>query len=52
VASMQDVYQAQILVSTAEASIADTHRRIEQQENELNVLLGRNPGRPGAAKGS
>jgi multidrug efflux system outer membrane protein len=46
VASMQDVYQAQILVSTAEASIADTHRRIEQQENELNILLGRNPGSP------
>jgi multidrug efflux system outer membrane protein len=44
VASMQDVYQARILVSTAEASIADTHRRIEQQENLLNVLLGRNPG--------
>jgi multidrug efflux system outer membrane protein len=46
VASMQDVYQSQILVSTAESAIADTHRRIEQQENELNVLLGRNPGSP------
>jgi multidrug efflux system outer membrane protein len=46
VASMQDVYQAQILVSTAEASIANTHRLIEQQENELNLLLGRNPGCP------
>jgi outer membrane protein, multidrug efflux system len=44
VASMQDVYQAQVLVSTAQASIADTHRRIEQQENELNILLGRDPG--------
>jgi len=44
VASMQDVYQAQILVSTAEAAIADTHRRIEQQENQLSILLGRNPG--------
>jgi multidrug efflux system outer membrane protein len=41
---MQDVYQAQILVSTAEASIADTHRRVEQQENLLSILLGRNPG--------
>jgi multidrug efflux system outer membrane protein len=41
---MQDVYQAQILVFTAEASIADTHRRIEQQENFLSILLGRNPG--------
>jgi multidrug efflux system outer membrane protein len=44
VASMQDVYQAQILVFTAEAAIADTHRRIEQQENLLSILLGRNPG--------
>lgn len=44
VASMQDVHQSQILVSTAEASIADIHRRIEQQENLLSLLLGRNPG--------
>jgi multidrug efflux system outer membrane protein len=44
VASLQDVFQAQILVSTAEASIADSQRRIEQQENLLSVLLGRNPG--------
>jgi multidrug efflux system outer membrane protein len=41
---MQDVYQAQILVSTAEAAIADAHRRIEQQENQVSILLGRNPG--------
>jgi outer membrane protein, multidrug efflux system len=51
VASMQDVHQAQILVSTAEAAIADTHRRIEQQENELNILLGRNPGSPHRGEG-
>ena len=44
VASMQDVYQAQILVSTAEASIVDRRRRIEQQENLLSILVGRNPG--------
>jgi multidrug efflux system outer membrane protein len=44
VASIQDVYQARILVYTAEAAIANTHRRIEQQENFLNLLLGRNPG--------
>jgi multidrug efflux system outer membrane protein len=44
VASIQDVHQARILVYTAEASIADTHRRIEQQENLLSILLGRNPG--------
>ena len=44
VASIQDVYQARILVYSAEAAIADTHRRIEQQENLLSILLGRNPG--------
>ena len=44
VASMQDVYQSRILVTTAEASIVDTQRRIEQQENFLSILLGRNPG--------
>ena len=44
VASIQDVYQARILVYTAEAAIADTNRRIEQQENFLSILLGRNPG--------
>ena len=47
VASMQDVYQSQILVSTAEAAIADIHQRVEQQENLLSVLLGRNPGELG-----
>ncbi len=44
VASVQDVYQARVLVFTAEAAIADTQRRIEQQENFLSILLGRNPG--------
>ncbi|MCI0744109.1 MAG: efflux transporter outer membrane subunit [Verrucomicrobia subdivision 3 bacterium] len=45
VAGIQDVHQARILVFTAEAAIADTLRRIEQKENELSVLLGRNPGK-------
>jgi multidrug efflux system outer membrane protein len=44
VASMADVYQSKILVFAAEASVADIHRRIEQQENLLSILLGRNPG--------
>jgi multidrug efflux system outer membrane protein len=44
VAALQDVQQAAILVYGAEATIADTHRRIEQKENELRLLLGRNPG--------
>jgi len=51
VASKQDVYQAQILVATAEASIVETHRRIEQQENELCILLGRNPAAPQRGEG-
>jgi multidrug efflux system outer membrane protein len=44
VASMQDVYQSQVLVYTAEAAIADISRRVEQQANLLSALLGRNPG--------
>jgi len=44
VASMQDVVQARILVATAEASITDTLRQIEQTENAFSLLLGRNPG--------
>lgn len=46
VASMQDVFQATILVASVEAAIADAHRRIELKENELSILLGRNPGSP------
>src|SRR6185369_15671868 len=45
VAGKQDVYQSEILVYTAEAAIADSHRRIELQENQLCILLGRNPGK-------
>jgi len=45
VASVQDVHQAKILVYTAEAAIVDITRRIEQQENLVSILLGRNPGR-------
>lgn len=44
VAALQDVYQSKILVSTAEASIVNTLRRIEQTENALSVLIGRYPG--------
>jgi NodT family efflux transporter outer membrane factor (OMF) lipoprotein len=44
VASMQDVFQSRVLVSTAEATIVDVLRRQEQTENGLCLLLGRNPG--------
>jgi multidrug efflux system outer membrane protein len=39
-----DVRQAEQLVYTAAAEIADLKRRIGQQENLLSVLMGNNPG--------
>jgi outer membrane protein, multidrug efflux system len=39
-----DVRQAEQLVYTAAAEIADLNRRIGQQEDFLSVLLGNNPG--------
>lgn len=44
VSALQDVYQAKVLVATAEASIVNTSRLIEQTENQMNILLGHNPG--------
>jgi multidrug efflux system outer membrane protein len=43
VASLIDVRQAEILVSQAAESVVDTQRQIEQTENTIGVLLGRNP---------
>jgi outer membrane protein, multidrug efflux system len=45
VAEMQDVYQAKILVTTADAAISNIQREIGQKENELSILVGRNPGK-------
>jgi multidrug efflux system outer membrane protein len=42
--SLVDVRQAEQLVFTARGQIVDLQRQIEQQENALSVLLGRNPG--------
>ncbi len=42
--SILDVRQAEQLVYTAAADIADLKRRIGQQEDLLNILLGNNPG--------
>jgi len=42
--SMLDVRQSEQLVYTASAAIPDLERRIEQQENLISILLGRNPG--------
>src|SRR5262249_34231940 len=44
VTSLMDVRQSEQLVYFAAASIPDLERRIEQQENFISVLIGRNPG--------
>ncbi|MGE5324804.1 MAG: efflux transporter outer membrane subunit [Actinomycetota bacterium] len=44
VTSMMDVRQSEQLVYGAAAAIPDLERRIEQQENFISILLGRNPG--------
>jgi multidrug efflux system outer membrane protein len=44
VTSMMDVRQSEQLVYLAAGSIPDLERRIEQQENFISVLVGRNPG--------
>ena len=42
--SLVDVRQAEGLVLTARGQIIDLQRLIEQQENAISVVLGRNPG--------
>ena len=42
--AITDVYQAQLLVQTAEAQIITLQQSIQQTENQLSILLGRNPG--------
>jgi len=49
--SILDVRQAEQLVYTAAAEIADLNRRIGQQEDFLSILLGNNPG-PIAPRGN
>jgi multidrug efflux system outer membrane protein len=44
VVSRMDVYQAETLLSGALREIPDLERQIEQTENFISVLLGRNPG--------
>lgn len=39
-----DVYQAQLLVEQAEAQIISLEQSIQQTENAITVLLGKNPG--------
>jgi outer membrane protein, multidrug efflux system len=42
--TMLDQRQAEQLVFTAAAQVPDLERQIEQQENAISLLLGRNPG--------
>jgi len=42
--SLMDVRQSEQLVYTAAAAIPDLERRIQQQENLISILIGRNPG--------
>jgi len=42
--SMLDVRQAEQLVFTAAEQVPDLERRIQQQENFISTLMGRNPG--------
>jgi len=39
-----DLRQAEVLVKSARASLAGLERQSEQTENQLSILLGRNPG--------
>jgi multidrug efflux system outer membrane protein len=43
VAGLIDVRQAEILVAQAAEAVTDTERQIEQTENAVSVLVGRNP---------
>lgn len=43
-ASIQDVYQAEVLVQQAEAQVITLEQSIEQTENNISILLGKNPG--------
>jgi multidrug efflux system outer membrane protein len=44
VSNALEVRQAEVLVTTAQQQIPDIERLIEQKENEISTLLGRNPG--------
>jgi multidrug efflux system outer membrane protein len=41
---ISDVYQAQALVEQAEAEVISAQQSITQSENNISILLGRNPG--------
>ena len=43
-AAITDVYQAQVILQQAEAGVINYQQLAEQAENNLSILLGRNPG--------
>jgi len=43
-AAIIDVYQAQVILQQAEAGVITYQQLAEQSENNLSILLGRNPG--------
>jgi multidrug efflux system outer membrane protein len=43
-AALTDVYQAQVLLQAAEAGVINYQQLSEQAENNISILLGRNPG--------
>ena len=43
-AAVTDVYQAEVLLQQAEAGVITYQQLAEQSENNLSILLGRNPG--------
>jgi outer membrane protein, multidrug efflux system len=42
--AITDVYQAQLLVQQAQLAVVTLQQQIEQTENQISILLGRNPG--------
>jgi multidrug efflux system outer membrane protein len=42
--AITDVYQADLLVQQAQAEVINDKQGIEQTENQISILLGRNPG--------
>lgn len=42
--ALTDVYQAEALVEQAEAEVITLKQSVEQTENNISILLGRNPG--------
>ena len=50
VATLLDLRQAEQLVSTAAETIPAIQQQIEQKENQINLLLGKNPGEVGRGR--